>query len=92
MVGSRTDVPTPQKGQSGPLDHSRLGLVGYIVYWSLGNCAFAVKSIVGFIRKLNLSETGFKIKKVLPPSLESDVRGDFLTRGGGLRSLEGMGP
>ncbi len=53
------------------------------MYWSLGNCAFAVKVIVGlgFIRKLNLTEsdTGFKIKKVLPPALESDVRGDFLT-------------
>jgi hypothetical protein len=27
-LGSREDVPTPQKGQTDPLEHSRLGLVG----------------------------------------------------------------
>ncbi len=27
-LGSREDVPTPQKGQAVPLEHSRLGLVG----------------------------------------------------------------
>ncbi len=42
-LGSREDLPTPQKGQAGPLEHSRLGLVGWIAYWSLGNCALAVK-------------------------------------------------
>ncbi len=42
-LGSREDVPTPQKGQTGPMEHSRLGLVGWIAYWSLGNCALAVK-------------------------------------------------
>ena len=45
-----------EKGQTGPLEHSRLGLVGWIAYWSLGNCALAVKIIVGLIRKLNLTE------------------------------------
>ena len=43
-LGSREDVPTPQKGIAGPLEHSRLGLVGWIAYWSLGNCALAVKA------------------------------------------------
>ncbi len=52
-LDSLTDVPTPQKGQVGPVDHSHLSLVGYIVYWSLGKCAFSVKIIVGLIRNLN---------------------------------------
>ncbi len=30
-LGSREDVPTPQKGKAGPLEHPRLGLVGWIV-------------------------------------------------------------
>jgi hypothetical protein len=29
-LGSREDVPTPQKGQAGPLEHPRLGLVGCV--------------------------------------------------------------
>jgi hypothetical protein len=56
-LGSREDVPTPQKGQAGPLEHPRLGLVGWIAYWSLGNCALDVKIIVGLIRNLNLTES-----------------------------------
>jgi hypothetical protein len=56
-LGSREDVPTPQKGQPDPLEHPRLGLVGWIAYWSLGNCALAVKIIVGLIRNLNLTES-----------------------------------
>ena len=38
VLDSHEDVPTPQKGQTVPLEHSRLGLVGWIAYWSLGNC------------------------------------------------------
>jgi hypothetical protein len=48
-LGTRVEVPTPQEGQGGPMEHSRLGLVGWIAYWSLGNCALAVKIIVGLI-------------------------------------------
>ena len=61
-LGSRAEVPTPQEGKAGPLDHSRLGLVGWIAYWShrFGNCALAVKIIVGLIRKLNLTEGVFE--------------------------------
>ena len=33
---------------------------GWIAYWSLGNCALAVKIIVGLIRKLNLTESVFE--------------------------------
>jgi hypothetical protein len=34
-LGSRAKVPTPQEGKAGPLEHSRLGIIGWIVYWSL---------------------------------------------------------
>ena len=59
-LGSRAEVPTPQESKAGPLEHSRLGLVGWIAYWSLGNCALAVKIMVGLIRKLNLTERVFE--------------------------------
>ena len=59
-IGSREDVPTPQKGQSVPLEHSRLGLVGWITYWSLGNSALALKIIVGLIRKLDMTDNVFE--------------------------------
>ncbi len=58
-LDSRGEVPTPQEGKSGPLEHSRLGLVGWIVYWSLGNSALALKIIVGLIRKLDMTDTVF---------------------------------
>ena len=35
-LGSHEEVPTPQEGSSVPVEHSRLGFVGWIVYWSLG--------------------------------------------------------
>ena len=59
-LGSRAEVPTPQEGKAGPLEHSRLGVVGWIAYWSLGNSALALKIIVGLIRKLNLTESVFE--------------------------------
>jgi len=34
-LGSRAEVQTPQGGQAGSLEHSRLGLVGWIAYWIL---------------------------------------------------------
>ncbi len=61
---SREDVPTPQKGQTDPMDHPRLGLVGWIVYWCLGNCSLTVKIIVGLIRNLNLTE---RVSETLTP-------------------------
>ena len=64
-LGSRVEVPTPPEGKVGPLEHSRLGLVGWITYWSLGNCALTVcpltvKIIVDLIRELNLTEIVFE--------------------------------
>ena len=55
-LGSRGEVPTPQEGKAGPLEHSRLGLLGWIAYWSLGNTALAVKIIVALIRKLDMTD------------------------------------
>jgi hypothetical protein len=55
-LGSRGEVPTSQEGKSGPLEHSRLGLVGWIAYWSLGNSALTLKIIVGLIRKLDMTD------------------------------------
>jgi hypothetical protein len=55
-LGSRGEVPTPQEGKADPLEHSHLGLVGWIGYWSLGNSALAIKIIVGLIRKLDMTE------------------------------------
>ena len=59
-LGSRTEVPTPQLGKTGPLEHSRLGLVGWITYWSLGNSALALKIIVRLIRKLDMTDNVFE--------------------------------
>jgi hypothetical protein len=39
-----------------------------------------------------LRAAGFKLKEVLPPTLEATTRGGFRTRGAGPRSLEDMGP
>ena len=44
------------------------------------------------INSSELRAAGFKIKEVIPPALEPAVRGGWLTRGAGLRSLEDMGP
>jgi hypothetical protein len=42
------------------------------------------------INSSELCAAGFKLKEVLPPTLETAAR--VRTRGAGLRSLEGMGP
>ena len=44
------------------------------------------------INSSELRAAGFKLKEVLPPTLEAAARGVLWTRGTGLRSLEGMGP
>ena len=44
------------------------------------------------INSSELWAAGFKLKEVLPPTLETAARGGMITRGAGLRSLEGMGP
>jgi hypothetical protein len=39
-----------------------------------------------------LRAAGFKVKEVLPATLEADARGGLWTQGAGLRSLEDMDP
>jgi hypothetical protein len=46
--------------------------------------------VTKLINSTELSAAGFKLKEVLPPSLEEDAH--VRTRGAGLRSLYGMGP
>ena len=41
-VGSRENQPKPRTGTDGFLHHTRLGLVGWISYWCLGDSALAV--------------------------------------------------
>ena len=49
--------------------------------------------VVMVINSSELRAAGFKLKEVLPPTLETAARGAGKhTRGAGLRSLEGMGP
>ncbi len=72
-LDSRAQVSTPQEGKTGPLDHSRRGLVGWITYWSLGHCALAVKIIVGLIRKLNLAESVFETLTPIPMKREVET-------------------
>ncbi len=42
------------------------------------------------INSSEFRDSGFKLKEVFPPSLDTAAR--VCTRGAGLRSLEGMGP
>ncbi len=44
---------------TGPLEYSRLGLVGWITYWSLGNSVIVLKIIVGLIRKVDMTDSVF---------------------------------
>ncbi len=48
--------------------------------------------VIMIINSSELRVTGFKLKEVFPPVFEVAERGDFQTRGPGLRSLEGMVP
>ena len=72
-LGSRAEVPTPQEDKAGPLEHSRLGLVGWIVYWSLGNSALALKIIVGLIRKLDMTDSVFEALTPIAMTREAET-------------------
>ena len=41
-LGSRGEVPTPQEGKASPLEHSRLGLLGWIAYKAVGGAGSRV--------------------------------------------------
>ena len=43
------------------------------------------------INSSELRGAGFKLKEVLPPELEQAARGGRVTRGAGLKQLEGVG-
>jgi hypothetical protein len=61
-LGSREDVPTPQKGKAGPLEHPRLGLVGWIVkvtVWKEEQ--FTVLSGQGIKHKKSTGEEGSRV-------------------------------
>ena len=72
-LGSRGEVPTPQEGKAGPLEHSRLGRVGWIAYWSLGNSALALKIIVGLIRKLDMTDSVFEALTPIAMTREAET-------------------
>ena len=52
QVGSRQNQAKPRTGTV--LHHTRLGLVGWIAYWCLGDSALAVDIIVALIKTLGL--------------------------------------
>jgi hypothetical protein len=56
QVGSRQNQAQPRAGTDGFLHHKRLGLVGWIAYWCLGDSALAGDIIVALIKTLGLTE------------------------------------
>jgi hypothetical protein len=56
QVGSRDNQQKPRTGKDGFLLHTRLGLVGWIAYWSCGDAALAVVILVPLINTLGLTE------------------------------------
>ena len=56
QLGSRQNQAKPRAGTDGFLHHTRLGLVGWIAYWCLGDSALAGDIIVALIKTLGLME------------------------------------
>ncbi len=56
QLGSRQNQVKPRAGTDGFLHHTRLGLVGWIAYWCLGDSVLAVDIIVALIKTLDLTE------------------------------------
>ncbi len=56
QVGSRKNQPNPHTGTDEFLYHTRLGLVGWISYWCLGDSALTVDILVVLINALGLTE------------------------------------
>ena len=52
---------------------SRLGLVGWIAYWSLGNSALALKIVVALIRKLDMTDSVFEALTPIAMTREADT-------------------
>ena len=55
-VRSLENQPKPHTGKDGFLCHTRLGLVGWISYWSLGYSALTVIILVSLIKTLGCCE------------------------------------
>ena len=56
QLGSRQNQAQPRAGTDGFLHHKRLGLVGWIACWCLGDSALAGDIIVALIKTLGLTE------------------------------------
>jgi hypothetical protein len=56
QLGSLQNQAKPRAGTDGFLHHTRLGLVGWIAYWCLGDSALSVDIIVALIKTLGLTE------------------------------------
>jgi hypothetical protein len=56
QVGSRNNQSKPLIGTDGFLHHTRLGLVGWISYWCLGDSALAVDILVALTNTLGLTD------------------------------------
>jgi hypothetical protein len=56
QVGSPNNPSNPHTDTDDFLHHTRLGLVGWISYWCLGDSVLAVDILVVLINKLGLTE------------------------------------
>ena len=95
QLGSRQNQAKPRAGTDGFLHHTRLGLVGWIAYWCLGDSADTDASQAPVAMIVNSSElraAGFDLREVLPLPLQLEAaRGGQRTRGATLKQIHGMG-
>ena len=56
QVGSLENQPKSHTDKDGFLCHTRLGLVGWISYWCLGDCGLTVIILVVLIQTLGLTD------------------------------------
>jgi len=64
-MGSRDNTPTYRTRVEGYLWHPRLGLIGWVAYWSRGHIDTAVHMLAHLITKLNINE---QVQVALPPT------------------------
>ena len=62
-LGSRDNAPTYRTGNEGYLRHPRLGLIGWVAYWSRGHADTAIKMIAQLIVQLDINE---RVQAALP--------------------------
>ena len=78
---SLQDQPKPHTDKDGFFLHTRLGLVGWIIYWCNGDSALVVDAVVVLINMLDLKElvsvalTGTKYKETETNAKIVDVWG-----------------